>query len=236
MSYMDVANSNVLYFLCGLIIFMVVLQSILFIYLSVKRARELEITEEVTKKVIINSAVFSVLPSLPIIVMLLALSIQLGRYFPWLRLSIVGSAAYEGMAAGIAAKAMGLDNINQSTPEDYIVIMLVMTIGIIWGILFNIFFMKKLDKMSKQAKEKKNEFMPIFTASLFCGMLATISMPYVGNTKNMTSIVSFLVAGCSVILLNQIAKATKVKSMSEFSLPIALIIGMAAAVVYTNIC
>lgn len=65
--------------------------------------------------------------------MMLALSQALGRYFPWVRLSVVGSAAYEGMAADLAAQSMGLQGFAdpEMTPNIFIIIMLVMTIGII---------------------------------------------------------------------------------------------------------
>lgn len=237
MNYLSVANSKVVFLLCGLTILVVVIQSLLFIRKGLERGKELGISKEVMAKAMTNSAIFSVLPSLPIIVMLLALSVPLGQYFPWLRLSVVGSAVYEGMAANIGANAMGLKDISDPglSPEIYVIIMFVMTIGIIWGILFNIFFMKHLDKFSKEAKSKKNNFIPIFSAALFCGMLSTLSVPYVANVKNVTSIISFAVAGFSVILLNKISKLTKVKVISEFSLPIALIIGMAAAIVKVNI-
>ena len=143
MKYLEIANSNILFILAGLTVLVVVLQSVLFINKAMKRAKEMGIEKEVIKKTITNSAIFSVIPSLPIIVMLLALSIPLGRYFPWLRLSVVGSAVYESMAANVAVVAMGLKDISDPnlTPTIFGVVMWVMTLGIIWGILFNISFM-----------------------------------------------------------------------------------------------
>ena len=58
-----------------------------------------------------SSAIFSIIPSLPIIVSYLLLVPALGRYFPWLRLSVVGSAVYETMVANMAAEAFGLESI-----------------------------------------------------------------------------------------------------------------------------
>ena len=233
MKYLEIANSNILFILAGLTVLVVVLQSVLFINKAMKRAKEMGIEKEVIKKTITNSAIFSVIPSLPIIVMLLALSIPLGRYFPWLRLSVVGSAVYEGMGANVAAQSQGLVDISDPglTPEIFFTIMFVMTIGIIWGIVFNIIFMKKMDTMSKQAKAGGNPFIPIFSGALFCGLLATLSAPYIANTNNPTAIISFVSAALSVLGLNKISKSTNVKIISEFSLPVALIIGMVAAII-----
>lgn len=233
MNYLEVANSNTMFLLCGLTILVVFLQAIIFIAKAYSRGKELGLTQEVMKKSMTNSAIFSVVPSLPIIVMYLALSVPLGQYFPWLRLSVVGSAVYEGMGANVAAQSQGLVDISDPglTPEIFFTIMLVMTIGIIWGIVFNIIFMKKMDTMSKQAKAGGNPFIPIFSGALFCGLLATLSAPYIANTNNPTAIISFVSAALSVLGLNKISKSTNVKIISEFSLPVALIIGMVAAII-----
>lgn len=237
MNYLEVANGNIMLILCSLTVFVVLAQSVLFIIKAVKRAKEMNIENEVINKTITNSAIFSVLPSLPIIVMLLALSVSLGRYFPWLRLSIVGSAVYESMAANLAVVSMGLTDIADPgmTPEIFGVVLWVMTLGIIWGIVFNIFFMNKLDKYTKKAKSTENAFIPIFSAALFSGMLAVLSVPYVANTKNITGIVAFFSAGIAVLIFQKVGKNPKFKVVNEFSLPIALIVGMAAAIAQVNL-
>lgn len=236
MNYLEVANSNLVFVLCAITILVVVIQSVLFLVKAIKRAKEMGIEKDVINKTMTNSAIFSILPSLPIIVMLLALSISLGRYFPWLRLSVVGSAVYESMAANVAVLNMGLVDISDPgmTPTIFGIVTWVMTLGIIWGIVFNIFFMNKLDQYTKKAKATKNAFIPIFSGALFSGMLAVLSAPYVGNTKNITGIVTFLTAGISVLILQKIGKNPKLKIINEFSLPIALIIGMAAAIIQFN--
>ncbi|NLY44847.1 MAG: DUF5058 family protein [Tissierella sp.] len=237
MKYLDIANGNLLFLLTGLTILVVLLQSLLFINKGTKRAKELGIEKEIINKTITNSAIFSIIPSLPIIVMLLALSVPLGRYFPWLRLSVVGSAVYESMAANVAVVSMGLKDISDPnlTPTIFGVVLWVMSLGIIWGIVFNIFFLGKLDQYTKKAKATKNAFIPIFSGALFSGMLAVLSVPYVANTKNITGIVSFASAGIAAIIFQKIGKNPKYKVINEFSLPIALIVGMAASIIQVNL-
>jgi hypothetical protein len=95
--------------------------------------------------------------------------------------------------------------------------------------------MKSLDKFSKKAKESKSHFIPVFSAALFIGMLALMSAPYITNTKNTTAIVSFVSAAVAVMACGKVAGASGVKAIDDFSLPISLIIGMASAIVYTNV-
>lgn len=241
MQYLEIANSPVMFFLTATVIIVVVLQSIIFVRKAHKRGRELEMSDDSLKRAMTNSAILSIVPSLPIIVMMLALSVPLGKYFPWLRLSIVGSAVYEGMAANVAAQSQGLRDISDPglTPEIFGIIMFVMTIGIIWGIVFNILFMKRIDRASKNARMraaaggKAGGFVTIFSAALFAGMLTVLSVPYVANAQNVPAIIAFVVAGLSVLICNKLAKTYSNKLLSDFSLPIALIAGMGAVILYS---
>lgn len=237
MHYLDVANSPIVFILCAVVILVVAVQAILFIRKGLKRGRELGMSETTLKKAITNSVMLSIVPSLPIIVMMLALSVPLGKYFPWLRLSIVGSAVYEGTAANVAAQSQGLADISDPgmTPNVFVVVMFVMTIGIIWGIVFNILFMNQLDKFSQKAKQSGSTFVPVFSAALFTAMLITLSMPYVANARNLESIVAFVTAGLTTILCNYLAKRFNKPLINDFSLPIALIVGMASVIVYAQI-
>jgi hypothetical protein len=220
-----------------MVIVFVLLQAVLFIRVAWRRGKELGIDHAVMKKAMTNAAVFSIVPSLPIVVMLMVLSINLGKYFPWLRLSVVGSAVYESMAANMAATASGLSGFVDPGFDlpIFTMAMWIMSVGIVWGIVFNIFFMKSLDKISKKAKASNNQFVPIFSAALFIGMLSIMSAPYITNIQNVTAIVAFISSAIAVLICGHVAKATKIRAIDEFSLPISLIIGMTAAIVYTSI-
>lgn len=237
MNFLEVANSLLMFALCFIVIAIVFVQSILFIRVAWKRGQAIGIETETMKKVMTNSAIFSIIPSLPIIIMLMVLSIPLGRYFPWLRLSVVGSASYESMAANMVATGSGLESMTDPnmTLTIFTTAMWVMTIGIVWGIVFNIFFMKSLDKFSKKAKASNNTFVPVFSAALFLGMLSVLSIPYAANTAKPVGIISFITAAIAALLCNKIAISTKIRAIGEFSLPISLLIGMAIAIIFTQI-
>ena len=179
MNYLDVANGNLMLCLCAAAVIFIMLQALIFIRVSWRMGLEVGLSKDIMKRAMINSAVFSVVPSLPIVLMLAVLTVNLGKYFPWLRLSVIGSAVYENMAADMVAKASGLSGIADPNFDlsVFTMAMWVMSIGIIWGIVFNIFFMKSLDKFSKRAKASENNFIPIFSSALFIGMMALMSVP-----------------------------------------------------------
>jgi len=240
MDYLDIANSPAMLILSGLVILVVVVQAIIFIRSAVKRGKELGMEDDL-KPVVTNSILLSIVPSLPIIVIMLALSVPLGRYFPWLRLSIVGGAAYEGVAANVGAQSIGLTDISDPnmTPDAFVIIMFVMTVGIIWGIVFNILFIKQLDKAAITARNRARAtdsggFVSILSGALLVGMLAVISTPYVLNTDNLEGIIAFVTAGITVLICNKLAKIFDKKLLSDFAFTIGLLVGMGAVIIYAN--
>ena len=92
--YSFVANSSVMAVFCGLAILVVLVQAVLFFRTAWKQALQLGFTKSDLMKVVKSSAVFSVVPSLPIIISYMILLPALGKFFPWLRLSVIGSATY----------------------------------------------------------------------------------------------------------------------------------------------
>jgi len=237
MSHLEVANSGIMFLLCFLVIFAVTIQAILFVRKAWKRGAEMGIGKEVMKKTVINSAILSIVPTLPILISLMVLTVNLGKYFPWLRLSVVGSAIYETMAADMAAKSLGFTTFSDPnmTLNAFGAIMWVMTGGIVSGIVFNIIFLKSLDRFSKKAKSSKNGFIPLISAALFSGMMMLMASPTLTNFKNFTAIVSFVAAALCAVLCNRIAKAVNVRVIDDFSLPISLVFGMIIAILYTNL-
>ncbi|MDR0925342.1 MAG: DUF5058 family protein, partial [Hungatella sp.] len=89
-NYLDIANGGVVFLLCAIVIAYVLAQAVIFMHKAWARGLELGMEKKSMKKVMINSCVVSILPSLPILIILLLLMPSLGRYFPWLRLSVIG--------------------------------------------------------------------------------------------------------------------------------------------------
>lgn len=229
MEHLAVANSSVMAFLCGITILIVLLQPILFIITAIKRGRELKMSNEEMKDAARSSAVFSIIPSLPIIVSYLLLVPALGRFFPWLRLSVVGSAVYETMVANMAAEAFGLESITAgSIPADmFISIIFVVTIGILGGNIFNVLFLKSYDKKVESLKSKNANLVPVITTAMFLGMYGTMAAPHLTNFASVPAIAAILVAGITALILGKFS--TGHKKLKEFAFPISMIVGMLAS-------
>lgn len=229
MNHLSMAYSRNMLILCALAIIIVLFQAVIFFILGLRRAKELGIKDEEVKETITSSAVFSILPSLPIIVSYLVLVPALGRYFPWLRLSVVGSPVYETMVANMAAEAYGLPSI--MTPEIpinvFLGILFLVSIAILGGNVFNIFFLKSYDKKVENLKNKNAAVVPIITTGMFLAVYGIQSAPFFTNVKNIPGIVALFSAGAAALLLGKITE--KYKKIKEFTFPASMIIGMFAA-------
>lgn len=77
MDYLEIANSTVMLVLSSIVILIVVLQAIIFIRKAIVRGKELGMDDEIIKPTIKNSILLSIVLSLPVIVLMLALSVPL---------------------------------------------------------------------------------------------------------------------------------------------------------------
>ena len=109
---LDLLNSTPLYLICGAIILFVMAFSILFMIRAYRAGIAMGMDKTKLKRTITSSVTFSVLPSISILLGVIALSGTLGIPLPWLRLSVVGALHYETSVADVAARSIGLSGLN----------------------------------------------------------------------------------------------------------------------------
>ena len=158
MGYFDVANSPLLYVLVTAGVLYIVGLSAVFLRKSWRRCLELGISKEKLSAVARSSAVFTIVPSVSIVIGLFTLSTVLGIPWPWYRLSVVGSVSYELMAADMVADGMGYGSVGEMAAQaDHTVfgaVMFVMSICILAGIIINIFAVEKIQTGMSTLKKK----------------------------------------------------------------------------------
>ena len=232
-----IGGSGIVFILCLIPIIGTWIQSILFLRKGIKEASRIGIEKTKLNKVMSNSAIFSILPTLPIILTLGPLMKVLGKYIPWLRLSVIGNAAYEGIAADMALKSYGLGGLGEAVINDpaFVSIVFAMTIGIMMSPILTVFALKKFDKKLKGLQSKKDGFATIGFSALFVGLLSVLAVPIATNTKNVVGILTVAVSGVAVLGLEQIAKVTGKSVIKDFSFPIAMLIGMISAIFWAKL-
>ena len=239
-------NHPILFLLAGVLIAVVLAQSVYFLLKALKRSKELGMDQTKIRKTIKTAAIFTIAPAVSIVISVITLAKSLGIPLPWLRLSVVGSLSYEAIAASNAVGAMGLElgKISELTAQQFINISLVMTISIMMGIwLMPVIGKKLLGGMSKlEAKDKK--WSEIFQNAMFIGMIAAFlgfvfcdfSMLWnpvegVASTVGLIPVCVMIVSALVMVVLGLAMR--KWKWLGDYALPISLILGMASAIPIT---
>ena len=146
--YLSQVNSGFFYLIVALALTFMTVMCFIFLIKSYRAGIKLGMDKKVLKKTITSSATFTLLPSISILLGVVALSGTLGVPFSWLRLSVIGSLQYELNVAEIAAQSNGMPGLKLDMMDTgkFVTIALVMTLGILGGIFISIFFDSTRDK------------------------------------------------------------------------------------------
>ncbi len=235
MDYLNIANSNLMYIMVAVVIAVVFIQSVVFFIIAWKRGLALGLTKRKMLDAVRSSAIFSVVPSLPILLALVAMVPVLGIPFPWLRLGVIGSAPYELLAANIGAQSMGVQGLGQSgyTAQVFMNSMWIMSLGILWSPLIFLLFAKRLQTGMTNMKKNDSKWLEILIASLFFGMISVfIGQPVVNGGIQLATI---LTSAAIMFALTAAVKKFEIAWLTNFSLSIAMIASMALAIFYSRL-
>lgn len=243
MSYIEQANSSSLYIVVGAVLLFVALSCVYFIVKTYRAGIKLNMDKSTLKKTITSSALFTVVPSVSILLGVIALSGSLGIPASWLRLSVVGNLSYEAIAAEAASQAMGtsLDSSILNT-ENLVTILAVMTTGISAGVICTILFCRSYSKkcmklMNKSAEKKGKSFSDWAMISLFIGFCGTFIGSYIAEAVkgiSYTALLTALVAGLSMKIC-LILDEKGIKWIENFALSISMLIAMASSILIAKI-
>lgn len=235
-------NSPILFVIVGAIIALVLAQSAFFLIKAVKRAKQLGISSSTVKKTISSAAVFTIAPAVAILVGVVALSKSLGLPLPWLRLSVIGSITYETVAASNAIEAAGMDAGTTITdPSIFITVAWVMTIGIAAGLILVPFVTKKIQSGMSKVGMKDKKWGEIFNNAMFLGMISAflgyvfcdVGLIVKGDTSGLIPVCVMAVSAVVMAICGLIATKTKIRWLTDYALPMSLIVGMASAIPFT---
>ncbi|WP_455257766.1 DUF5058 family protein [Peptoniphilus asaccharolyticus] len=232
-----ILNGRLLYSLVAIGLISIFLMCLFFYKRAYKRAIELNISKDKIKSVIKSSAVFSMVPSISIIIGLITLKPLLGAPWPWFRLSVVGSLPYELTAADLSVKGSGYNDFLEFQKAGDLkaigTIMFVMSIAIMAGMIFNIFFLKKLHTSVSTSGGKETPFRDLALSVLITGMMSVFVVVQI--TKSKIHAITVLVSAFITFILTYLAKKLNVRWLNDYVMSFALIIGMVVAVVLTRI-
>ena len=232
MSLSAILNSPLLYALVGGGILIVLVIATIFFLRGRKRALELGVS-----KADFNSAMRGCVAFIAVIIGLFSLAPLLGAPWPWFRLSVVGSLQYELMAADLAATGAGYESLSAfaaaDDPSALGTIMFVMSISIMAGMVCNIFLTKRICMTANSLTAKGGAWGALAISCFTMAMMCTFSS--VQLISGLIPVLVFAVSAVITIGLSKLAAAKKIGWLNDYIMSVALIVGMASAVLFTNI-
>ena len=242
---LDLLNSTPLYLISGVIILFVVAFSIIFLVRAYRMGIAMGMDKMILKRTITSSVTFSILPSVSILLGVIALSGTLGIPLPWLRLSVVGALHYETSVADIAARGIGLSGLNadEMTATAYTTIALLLAVGISWGIICMILFGKKYSTKLSGGNKKSGgpSFGDDAMTAMFIGLITAYIGSYIGTlvqlqdgtlvcTGQYLPLVTLAFSAATMGVFVYLAEKKKQAWVENFSIAGSILVGMTAAV------
>jgi len=245
MNILSQLNSAPVFLVCGGIIAFVALVCVVFLVRAYRAGVAIGLDRAKMKRAIISSATFSALPSVGILLGVIALSGSLGIAWPWLRLSVIGALHYETQVAQAAAEQVGMSGLNatEMTVSGFSTIAFLMSLCIIWGMVLTLFFNKKyLAKLSGgTAKNAAAGFGDSAMTAMFIGLVCAYTGSYIGGfassnglfsfTGSWTPLVVTFVAALAMAGFVYLSEKKKLVWVESFSVAGSMLLGMAAAVI-----
>ena len=210
--------------------------SVVYLLKARKRALELGITSQEIADIIKSSLIFSVVPSLSIVIGLVALSASLGTIWSWWRLSVIGSLSYETQIASNLAAALQYSSTSEmvanAPASEFGVIMILMSVGMLSGFLILLPLGKKL--MTSVDNSKQGNGWSQVLSGCFMLTLLAVYVPVLLFSDTIQALV--MITGLIVAIgLGIVAKKPGWGWMNNFIMAGSMIVGMLSSLLWTAI-
>lgn len=233
-------NSLPMFLIVGVVVLFIGVLCVVFLVRSWRAGVAMGMDKAKLRRAITSSATFTLLPSVSILLGVIALSGSLGIPLPWIRLSVIGALHYEGNVADIAARAAGMSGGLGSEPLTapvFLTVALVMTAGILAGCILCVFclkaYMKKVRGAAQKQKSGKKGFGNYMFTAMFVGLVSAYIGSYLGEWTSAGNYMPLFVAAVSAAAMGLFEYLARKKGMTwldNFSMAGSMLVGMAAAV------
>ena len=230
-------NSPILFIIVGAILLLVLAQSVFFLVRAWQAGKAMGIAKSKMRKTVIASVTFTIAPAIAVLIGVIGLSTKLGLALPWLRLSVIGALTYEVTAAENAAAAAGTTFKESDVPvtaDQFLNISIVMTLGIIVGLILVPILCKRIQGGMDKMKKRDTKWGEILTNALFMGMIsAFMGLVFADIRTGLAGwlpVFIMIISAVCMALMGLLMKVTKWNWLNDYALPVCMLIGMASAV------
>ena len=199
---------------------------------------ELGITRKELSNVIKSSLIFSVVPSLSIVVGLFVLIAVLGSVWAW-GLSVIGSLSYETMISSSIAQVLGYassaEMLESATGRQFGVVMILMSVGMLSGFLILLPLGKKLCKsVDRSAAENGDSTWKNVLSGVFMLVMFSVYIPILLFTDNVQAAV--MITGLVIAIgVGVLAKRPGLAWLNNFVMAFSMLGGLISSLAWVRI-
>ena len=196
---------------------------------------ELGITRKELSNVIKSSLIFSVVPSLSIVVGLFVLIAVLGSVWAWWRLSVIGSLSYETMISSSIAQVLGYassaEMLESATGRQFGVVMILMSVGMLILLPLG----KKLCKsVDRSAAENGGSTWKNVLSGVFMLVMFSVYIPILLFTDNVQAAV--MITGLVIAIgVGVLAKRPGLAWLNNFVMAFSMLGGLISSLAWVRI-
>ncbi len=232
-NYLEIANSLWMWLATSLAVLVVLFQAFIFAKKSYSTGLQMGLTRVQMNDAMKSAAITAIGPSLVILSTMIALLVAIGGPMSWMRLSFIGSAAFEMMSASFGTQAVGVTiGSDPMTNVAFANAVWTMTLGSIGWIVFATLSADKMDKVQKKFAGSDNKLMGVIASGAVLAAFGANSATHLVALNKNT--VACIAGGVIMLILATYANKNNIKWLKEWSLFFALFGGMFVAVAYES--
>lgn len=225
MEYLEIANSPMMWLACIPGVALVLFQATLFMRMAFKRGQEMGMERAILTTGLKAGLISAVGPAFAILIGMMALIVNIGAPFAWMRLSYIGSIMYELMGADFGAMAVGT---HLGAPDfgqlAFASAVWCQTLGALGWLIVCAIVTHKLDFVRLKLAGGKMTFLPILTVACMVGAFAYLSSARLVIGGGTT--VAVLMGMGFMILFIKLARKFHQGWLLQWSLGFSMLIGM----------
>ncbi len=229
-NYLSIANSPVFWVLCGITVLISFVQALLFIRQARKTSAEINLPAELPKKAFRIGLISAIGPACGVFIVMVGLMASIGGPMAWLRLSIIGAAATELSAASMGAQAAGVEFGGEGyTLTIMAVSWFAMALNGAGWLLVSGTCTPMLEKIRSKVSGGDAKWLAVLSGACSIGIFGYLCSNEI--VKGWGNAVATLAGALSMMAIVKFI-VPKHPKIAEYSLGIAMIVGMACAVIY----
>ena len=224
----EIFNSPVLWILAIGVFAVIFVQSFIYFRAASKAAPAAGLTQEELRQALRTGGIAAIGPSLAVVIVAIAFLALFGTPAVLVRIGLIGSAAYEAAAAGIAAGTVGAELGGETyTPEVFAIALFAMTVGGAMWMITTLIVTPLLTKSQASVAKLHPAVMTVIPTAAVLG--AFMSLGVAEWPKSTNHIIVFMTSAVVMGICVFIARRFKKPWLTEWALGIAIIVALFVA-------